>query len=275
MLDESALQYQQVLLLCLYLEISKGFRTLLKFTYQLKKYIFYSKRIGNQSKRSKSQPSSNRRRNDNIYFYIDLEEHCKICKVLLKWIYGEKVQIHLGFYDVNARSRFHSKCLSNNRVQEQKLDSDKQQNASLQSQDKLLEEKNRLIRLLAKELAYLKGIKKRLDNLQRENQELQQKRLSNQEYSQIISAGVQEQAENIKQLENQIEMQFQLNSAICKGGQLKMLQTSIMLLNRILITNQNNENRQEDSQSRMIKLNQNIKKKLFDFFLFFYFNLLR
>ncbi|KAM3145234.1 hypothetical protein pb186bvf_002562 [Paramecium bursaria] len=227
-------------------------------------------RIGDQSKTSKSQPSSSQEESN-------LEEHMQNIQSNLKMIYGEEEQIHLGCYNVNAISGFHSQYLSNNRVIEQEFDSNRQHYTSQQSQDILLEDKNRQIRQLTKELAELRSkqqmtqfeqfenYQKIIDNLKRENQQLQQKRLSNEAYSQISSARVQEQAETIKQFENQIEIQNQQMQALQiqmqdKGDQLKMLQ------NKHNVTKQdiNNKSKQlqqtqrelEDYQSKIIKLQQ-------------------
>ncbi|CAD8049664.1 unnamed protein product [Paramecium sonneborni] len=174
-------------------------------------------RIGDQmSKTSQSQSRENSNSN--------LEECMHNIQSNLKMIYGkDEEEVHLGSYNVNAVSGFHSQFLSN---KDDQYDSQRMHYTSQQSNDFMIEDKNKQIRQLNKELADLrKGqqmtqfeqyehYQKIIDSLKKENVQLQQRVLNNEAIQQLNSERVIEQQEQIKEYEMKLDQQNQLISSL-------------------------------------------------------------
>ncbi|CAD8046350.1 unnamed protein product [Paramecium primaurelia] len=172
-------------------------------------------RIGDQmSKTSQSRENSN----------SNLEECMHNIQSNLKMIYGkDEEEVHLGSYNVNAVSGFHSQFLSN---KDDQYDSQRMHYTSQQSNDFMLEDKNKQIRQLNKELADLrKGqqmtqfeqyehYQKIIDSLKKENVLLQQRVLNNEAVQQLNSDRVIEQQEQIKEYEQKLDQQNQQISSL-------------------------------------------------------------
>ncbi|CAD8134324.1 unnamed protein product [Paramecium pentaurelia] len=172
-------------------------------------------RIGDQmSKTSQSRENSN----------SNLEECMHNIQSNLKMMYGkDEEEVHLGSYNVNAVSGFHSQFLSN---KDDQYDSQRMHYTSSQSNDFMLEDKNKQIRQLNKELADLrKGqqmtqfeqyehYQKIIDSLKKENVLLQQRVLNNEAVQQLNSERVIEQQEQIKEYEQKLDQQNQQISSL-------------------------------------------------------------
>ncbi|CAD8053805.1 unnamed protein product [Paramecium primaurelia] len=172
-------------------------------------------RIGDQmSKTSQSRENSN----------SNLEECMHNIQSNLKMMYGkDEEEVHLGSYNVNAVSGFHSQFLSN---KDDQYDSQRMHYTSSQSNDFMLEDKNKQIRQLNKELADLrKGqqmtqfeqyehYQKIIDSLKKENVLLQQRLLNNEAVQQLNSERVIEQQEQIKEYEQKLDQQNQQISSL-------------------------------------------------------------
>ncbi|CAK72180.1 unnamed protein product (macronuclear) [Paramecium tetraurelia] len=172
-------------------------------------------RIGDQmSKTSQSRENSN----------SNLEECMQNIQSNLKMMYGkDEEEVHLGSYNVNAVSGFHSQFLSN---KDDQYDSQRMHYTSQQSNDFMLEDKNKQIRQLNKELADLrKGqqmtqfeqyehYQKIIDGLKKENVLLQQRVLNNEAVQQLNSDRVIEQQEQLKEYELKLDQQHQQISSL-------------------------------------------------------------
>ncbi|CAD8158830.1 unnamed protein product [Paramecium octaurelia] len=172
-------------------------------------------RIGDQmSKTSQSRENSN----------SNLEECMQNIQSNLKMMYGkDEEEVHLGSYNVNAVSGFHSQFLSN---KDDQYDSQRMHYTSQQSNDFMLEDKNKQIRQLNKELADLrKGqqmtqfeqyehYQKIIDGLKKENVLLQQRVLNNEAVQQLNSDRVIEQQEQLKEYEMKLDQQHQQISSL-------------------------------------------------------------
>ncbi|CAD8050932.1 unnamed protein product [Paramecium sonneborni] len=174
-------------------------------------------RIGDHmSKTSQSQSRENSNSN--------LEDCMHNIQSNLKMIYGkDEEEVHLGSYNVNAVSGFHSQFLSN---KDDQYDSQRMHYTSQQSNDFMLEDKNKQIRQLNKELADLrKGqqmtqfeqyehYQKIIESLKKENVQLQQRVLNNEAVQQLNSDKAIEYQELIKEYEMKLDQQNQLISSL-------------------------------------------------------------